>query len=108
MEMYPVLFLVYGGGMKYGRVIRADGFKTPEVMDGIIRRGEGDMIGLVRQLISDPDYPNKLRENRIGEIDWCTYCNKCVALVSVRPTDCYERKDFRDSPLPPSDWGIRQ
>jgi len=89
-------------------VICLGGFKTPEVMDGIIKGGEGDMIGLVRQLISDPEYPNKLRENRIGDIDWCTYCNKCVAFVSVRPTDCYERKDFRDSPLPPSDWGIRR
>ncbi|MCP4727129.1 MAG: NADH:flavin oxidoreductase, partial [bacterium] len=87
-------------------VICTGGFKTGEVMEGILQRGEGDLCGLARQLICDPEYPNKLREGRIDDIEKCTYCNKCVAFVGFRPTECYENEDFRKF-FPPTDWGIR-
>ena len=87
-------------------VICTGGFKTREVMEGILQNGRGDIFGLARQLICDPEYPNKVREGRIKDIEECDYCNKCVAFVGTRPTECYKNEDFRKFSLP-SDWGIR-
>ncbi|UCD83879.1 MAG: NADH:flavin oxidoreductase [Deltaproteobacteria bacterium] len=87
-------------------VICTGGFKTGEVMEGILQRGEGDIFGLARQLICDPELPNKLRENRANDVVKCSYCNKCVAFVGSKPTECYENEDFRKF-SPPSDPGIK-
>jgi len=87
-------------------VICTGGFKTNEVMEEILYRKEGDLFGLARQLICDPEFPNKLREYRIKDIKQCSYCNKCVAFVGSKPTECYENEDFRKYSLP-SDSGIR-
>ncbi len=88
-------------------VICTGGFQTAEVMESILQRGEGDMFGLARQLICDPEFPNKLRKGRIDEIEKCTYCNKCVAFVGCKPTECYENEDFKKF-SPPDCGGIRQ
>lgn len=80
------------------------GFKTPAVMAGIVERGEGDLISMGRQLIADPDLPNKLRS---GEpIRECSFCNSCIALVGVRPTNCYRERDPSGS-LPPLEGAVR-
>ncbi len=87
-------------------VICTGGFKTGDVMEDILQNGEGDLFGLARQLICDPEFPNKLRENRIKDIQQCTYCNKCVAFVGTKPTECYDNEDFEKFSLP-SGLGIR-
>ncbi len=87
-------------------VICTGGFKTGDVMEEILCRQEGDLFGLARQLICDPEFPNKLRENRIKDIVACSYCNKCVAFVGTKPTECYENEDLHKYSLP-SGSGIR-
>jgi 2,4-dienoyl-CoA reductase-like NADH-dependent reductase (Old Yellow Enzyme family) len=49
----------------------------------ILKAGEADFIGLGRQLISDPETPNKLREGRAEEVRLCIACNDaCVYQVN--------------------------
>jgi 2,4-dienoyl-CoA reductase-like NADH-dependent reductase (Old Yellow Enzyme family) len=70
--------------------VRAAGFDTPVVVaggictfeqaEGILARGEGDVIGAARQSLADPDWFLKLRMGRGVEIRRCTYTNYCEAL----------------------------
>ncbi len=49
---------------------------TPAEADGILERGEADAVTLVRALIADPDWVNKVRDGRAEEIRACTGCNQ--------------------------------
>ncbi|MGH9956835.1 MAG: NADH:flavin oxidoreductase [Pyrinomonadaceae bacterium] len=72
------------------RAVNAAGFATPLVAtggittfdqaEGILRRGEADIIGLARQALADPDWFLKVRLGRGAEIRRCTYTNYCEAL----------------------------
>jgi len=39
-----------------------------------------EFVGFGRQAIADPLTPVKIREGRLGEIDWCKRCNSCFRL----------------------------
>jgi 2,4-dienoyl-CoA reductase-like NADH-dependent reductase (Old Yellow Enzyme family) len=54
---------------------------TPQLAVKILEEGRADMISLSRGLIADPDWPNKVREGRINEIQKCILCNTCVWCV---------------------------
>jgi 2,4-dienoyl-CoA reductase-like NADH-dependent reductase (Old Yellow Enzyme family)/thioredoxin reductase len=49
---------------------------TPDEAEGILERGEADAITMVRALIADPEWPDKARDGRAGEIRKCTGCNQ--------------------------------
>ncbi|MBI2889890.1 MAG: NADH:flavin oxidoreductase [Nitrospirae bacterium] len=85
-------------------LIALGGFKTPSVMARIVESGEADMISMGRQLVADPDLPNKIRDG--GEINVCTFCNKCIALVGVKPALCYKDVDV-ETVSPPISGAIR-
>ena len=61
----------------------------------IISAGEADLIGWARQLIADPETPNKIREGRSREIRYCTSCNDaCVyQVVQDRGIRCIHNPD---------------
>jgi 2,4-dienoyl-CoA reductase-like NADH-dependent reductase (Old Yellow Enzyme family) len=70
--------------------VRDAGFTTPTVVaggigtflqaEGILQRGEADLIGAARQSLADPDWFLKLRLGRGAEIRRCIYTNYCEAL----------------------------
>jgi 2,4-dienoyl-CoA reductase-like NADH-dependent reductase (Old Yellow Enzyme family) len=70
--------------------IRAAGLDTPTVAaggigelalaEGILERGEADLIGAARQSLADPDWWKKLRTGRGAEIRRCIYSNYCEGL----------------------------
>jgi dimethylglycine catabolism A len=72
------------------RAVNAAGFQTPVVAaggifsfdqaEGILRRGEADIIGAARQSLADPDWFLKMRLGRGEEIRRCTFTNYCEAL----------------------------
>ncbi len=72
------------------RAVRAAGHTTPIVVaggigefglaEGILARGEGDLIGAARQTLADPDWFLKLRTGRGADIRRCLYTNYCEAL----------------------------
>lgn len=61
-------------------VVVAGGIGTFDLAEGILRRGEADLIGAARQTLADPDWFRKLREGRGEEIRRCRYSNYCEAL----------------------------
>ena len=70
--------------------IRAAGFTTPTVAVGgihnfeqaeaVIERGEGDVVGLARQALADPDWFEKVRSGLGEQVRLCLYTNYCEAL----------------------------
>ena len=61
-------------------VVASGKIKTPEMANEILKAGEADLIGMARQLLADPDWPKKLREDRHPELIRCVYGNVCKAL----------------------------
>lgn len=49
-----------------------------------------DIVGVGREFLADPDFPNKIKENKADEIRYCIYCNEgCINSVSEgRHIDC--------------------
>jgi 2,4-dienoyl-CoA reductase (NADPH2) len=44
----------------------------------IIREGKADFIAMTRRLLADPDYPRKIAEGRLDDIQPCTGCENCL------------------------------
>lgn len=61
-------------------VVASGGISTFEQAEGILRRGEADIVGAARQSLADPDWFLKMRLGRGAEIKRCTYTNYCEAL----------------------------
>jgi 2,4-dienoyl-CoA reductase-like NADH-dependent reductase (Old Yellow Enzyme family) len=61
-------------------VVVAGGINDFEQAEGILARGEADIIGAARQSLADPDWFKKLRLGRGSEIRRCVYSNYCEAL----------------------------
>jgi 2,4-dienoyl-CoA reductase-like NADH-dependent reductase (Old Yellow Enzyme family) len=70
--------------------VRAAGFATPVVTaggicdfvqaEGILARGEADLVASARQSLADPDWFLKMRIGRGAEIRRCAFTNYCEAL----------------------------
>ena len=70
--------------------VRAAGCDTPVVVaggmsgfaqaEGILRRGEADVIAAARQSLADPDWFLKMRLGRGDEVRRCVYTNYCEGL----------------------------
>ncbi|MGB3967128.1 MAG: NADH:flavin oxidoreductase, partial [Planctomycetota bacterium] len=70
--------------------VRAAGCPTPVVTaggicdfaqaEGILQRGEADAIAAARQSLADPDWWQKMRLGRGGEVRRCLFTNYCEGL----------------------------
>jgi len=70
--------------------VRAAGLATPTVVtggivgfaqaEGILARGEADVVGAARQSLADPDWFRKVRLGRGAEVRRCELTNYCEAL----------------------------
>jgi dimethylglycine catabolism A len=61
-------------------VVAAGGICTFEQAEGILQRGEADIIGAARQTLADPDWFLKTRLGSGDEVRRCTYTNYCEGL----------------------------
>jgi len=60
-------------------VLVAGRINQAQTASQILSEGKADMIGMVRALIADPDFPNKVAKNRSEDIRACIGCNQaCV------------------------------
>ena len=50
----------------------------------LLRSGKVDLIGLGRELLADPELPNKLMQNRPEDIRPCLRCNYCYHIATNR------------------------
>ncbi len=71
-----------------GRAIRADVHPVPVLFAGrvndpvvaeeLLASGVCDLVAMTRAGIADPEFANKAREGRLGEIRRCIGCNRCI------------------------------
>jgi 2,4-dienoyl-CoA reductase-like NADH-dependent reductase (Old Yellow Enzyme family) len=82
------------------RYINEKGYTTPVVSVGkisdpaeaerLLQDGKADLIGMARQLLSDPDWVRKVEEGRSDKIIRCIYCNVCKQLdENFRLVSCF-------------------
>jgi len=50
----------------------------PDMAEAAVRDGSTDMVSLGRQLLADPEWANKVREGKVGEIRKCDRDNVCI------------------------------
>ncbi|HGY92096.1 MAG TPA: NADH:flavin oxidoreductase [Planctomycetes bacterium] len=61
-------------------VVTAGGLCTFDQMEGILQRGDADIVAAARQALADPDMWRKMREGRGASIRRCEYTNYCEGL----------------------------
>ena len=60
-------------------VIGIGRINTPALAEEMLAQGKMDLVGMVRELIADPHFPNKARAGRADDIRTCLACNQsCV------------------------------
>ncbi|WP_220703183.1 NADH:flavin oxidoreductase [Alicycliphilus denitrificans] len=65
------------------------GLHDPHGAARAIAEGHGDMVILGRPLLADPEYPNKVREGRAGDIVVCNRDNHCLHRTMLNlPAQC--------------------
>ncbi len=79
--------------------LRAAGLETPivavgkigtlELAERVLAQEKGDLVGMARALLADPDLPNKWSRGREDAVVRCVYGNVCKALdENFRRVDC--------------------
>ena len=61
----------------------------PVLAEELIKNGYCDLVGMVRAGIADPEFANKAREGRLGEIRRCIGCTRCIDEASEPATMPY-------------------
>ena len=61
----------------------------PVLAEELIKDGYCDLVGMVRAGIADPEFANKAREGRLGEIRRCIGCTRCIDEASEPTTMPY-------------------
>lgn len=61
-----------------------------KLAEEIVEKGEADLVSMGRALITDPEFPRKAMEHRLGEIRPCIACNEgCInMLLLFKPVTC--------------------
>ena len=72
------------------------GMVDPTFMEETIQKGEADYISLCRALITDPKFPNKIREGS-REVSRCIHCNLCIYYLLTRSVRCYQGKRIKSN-----------
>jgi 2-enoate reductase len=61
----------------------------PAVAENALKDGKLDFIGLGHQMLADPEWPKKVKENRTYDIRPCIGCNECLySIFSGALTRC--------------------
>ncbi|MGB9894468.1 MAG: FAD-dependent oxidoreductase [Thermoproteota archaeon] len=80
----------------------------PIVADSAIKEGVVDLVFVGRQLIADPEWPNKVREGKVEDIRPCIACEQCIERIffqepvncSVNPLKGFEYKYLSEEDIP--------
>ena len=57
-------------------VVASNRINMPDVAEGILERGEADLVSLARPLLADPEWTVKAEQGRSDEINTCIACNQ--------------------------------
>ncbi|WP_020106791.1 FAD-dependent oxidoreductase [Nocardia sp. 348MFTsu5.1] len=69
-------------------VVAVGRITTPEMAEDILASGKAEFVGMARQLIADPRWPEKARHGRSDTIRPCVGSNWCVASFARGPLAC--------------------
>jgi 2,4-dienoyl-CoA reductase-like NADH-dependent reductase (Old Yellow Enzyme family) len=70
-------------------VIAVGKIATRELAESVLREEKGDLVGMARALLADPDLPKKWRTDRQASVVRCVYGNVCKALdENFKRVDC--------------------
>ncbi len=71
-------------------VIACNRINNPFLAEQILMNGQGDMVGMGRPFLTDPEWPKKAAEGRFDEIRQCTACDqRCLdAVFSLKEITC--------------------
>lgn len=61
----------------------------PVLAEELLKNGYCDLVGMVRAGIADPEFANKARDGRLGEIRRCIACTRCIDEASEPATVPY-------------------
>ncbi|MCF7221809.1 NADPH-dependent 2,4-dienoyl-CoA reductase [Marilutibacter chinensis] len=80
-------------------LVATNRINMPDVAEGVLARGEADMVSMARPLLADPAWVSKARDSRADDINTCIACNQaCLdhvfenkrASCLVNPRACAE------------------
>ena len=80
-------------------VITSNRINMPVVAEGVLARGDADLVSMARPLLADSDFMLKAREGREDEINTCIACNQAcldhtfsriTSSCLVNPRACHE------------------
>lgn len=78
-----------------GVVLMLSSTPDPDQAAGAIADGTVDATMLARQLLADPDYPNKILQGRSSEVVWCDHANSCMRrLILQVPVQCHRNPEM--------------
>ncbi|WKZ29349.1 MAG: FAD-dependent oxidoreductase [Patescibacteria group bacterium] len=61
-------------------VIAVAKIRDPKLAERILKKGEADFIAVGRTLLADPEWPNKVKNGNVEEINPCIACNQgCIS-----------------------------
>jgi len=70
-------------------VVAVGKIATLQMANDILASGKGDLVGMARALLADPDLPNKWQRGNEASVVRCVYGNVCKALdENFRRVDC--------------------
>jgi len=75
-------------------VIAVGGITDPAQAEKILAEGRADIIGMGRELICDPEFPNKARQGKVEDIIPWMRCNACIADLAFDPLPWGQNKQF--------------
>ncbi len=79
---------VRGAGLEVP-IVAVGKIGTLALAEHVLARGQGDLVGMARALLADPDLPRKWRDGQEERVVRCVYGNVCKALdENFRRVDC--------------------
>ncbi len=61
----------------------------PHLIEDVLAKNQADFVAIGRSLLADPEFPNKVRDGRLDDINYCTTCQGCQArLFSQLDVQC--------------------
>lgn len=80
-------------------VVASNRINMPQEAEGVLQRGDADLVSMARPFLADPEFVNKAAQGRADEINTCIGCNQaCLdhtfsnkrASCLVNPRACHE------------------
>jgi 2,4-dienoyl-CoA reductase-like NADH-dependent reductase (Old Yellow Enzyme family) len=77
-------------------IILVGGFRTPRVIEKVLKEGAADLVSLSRPFIREPALVKRWKQGDLEKAK-CISCNKCALYMFKQPLRCYVENPLEDS-----------